>query len=121
MLVDTAGRSPRDLEASRLFDVFAGRPGVRTHLVVPAGSTSRELASAVERFADARPARVVLTKVDEAVSLAPLVSWVRGCSLRLSFLGTGQRVPEDLVRATAPALAGYVLGEEHALAGSLEC
>jgi hypothetical protein len=25
------------------------------------------------------------------------------------------------VRATAPALAGYVLGEEHALAGSLEC
>lgn len=121
MLVDTAGRSPRDLEATRLFEIFAGRPGVRTHLVVPASSTPLELAIAAERFADARPARVVLTKVDEASSVAPAVSWVRDHSLRVSFLGTGQRVPEDLVRATAPALAAHVLGDDEGLAGSREC
>ncbi len=50
----------------------------------------------------ARPNRVVLTKLDEAESLAPLVGVLRELELPISYLGTGQRVPEDLERATAP-------------------
>jgi flagellar biosynthesis GTPase FlhF len=41
--------------------------------------------------------------------------------MRVSFLGTGQRVPEDLVRATAPALAAHVLGDAQTPAGSPAC
>ena len=53
------------------------------------------------------PSRLVLTKVDEAESLAPLVSLLRERKLPISYLGTGQRVPDDLQTATA-ARAGRV-------------
>jgi flagellar biosynthesis protein FlhF len=112
VLVDTAGRSPRDGAARELFDVLAGRPGVRTHLVVPAGSGPRELRRLLDLHAGARPARLVLTRVDEADVLAPLGAVLKECGLPVSWLGTGQRVPEDLRPATAGALAAALLGEQ---------
>jgi flagellar biosynthesis protein FlhF len=111
IVVDTAGRSPRDPEAQALFDVFAGFPGVRTHLVLPAGIGVHEGARVIAGFEGARPGRVALTKLDEAPSLGALVELLRDRRLRVSYLGTGQRVPEDLERATAPAMAAYLLGE----------
>jgi flagellar biosynthesis protein FlhF len=64
-----------------------------------------------ERFADARPTRVVLTRLDEVDSIGPLVSVLRARQLPLSFFGTGQNVPADLHRVTAPVLADWVMGE----------
>jgi flagellar biosynthesis protein FlhF len=110
-VVDTAGRSPRDPELQALFDVFAGFPGVRTHLVLPGGMGVHECVRVMAGFEGARPARVALTKLDEAASLGALVGLLRERRLRVSYLANGQRVPEDLERATAPALAAYLLGE----------
>jgi flagellar biosynthesis protein FlhF len=111
VLVDTAGRSPRDSAASELFEVIAARPGVRTHLVLPAGASRREAERALAVFGAAAPARAVLTRVDEADSVGPLVCLLRERGLRVSYLGTGQRVPEDLEPATAHALAAHILGD----------
>jgi flagellar biosynthesis protein FlhF len=108
-LVDTAGRSPRDAEARALFELLHGRPGVRTHLVVPAFRDVRELERVLDGFAIAAPARVALTKIDESDSIAPLLGPLLKRNLRVSFLGTGQRVPEDLERATAASLAAHVV------------
>jgi len=38
---------------------------------------------------------------------------LREAALPISFVGTGQRVPEDLHRATPPAIAAWVLGDHH--------
>ena len=66
-------------------------------------------------IADARPTRLVLTKLDEAESLSPLVSLLRERQLPISYLGTGQRVPEDLrPRDARRLLAASVLGESAA-------
>lgn len=111
VLIDTAGRSPSDPAAQELFDVLGGHQGVRTHLVMPAGTTLRDASRILERFERARPARVALTKVDEAESVSPLVGLLRERELPVSYLGTGQRVPEDLYRATPSLLAACVLGE----------
>jgi flagellar biosynthesis protein FlhF len=111
MLVDTAGRSPSDDAAQRMFTVLAQRDDVRTHLVLPATASPKTAERLVERFADARPSRVVLTRLDEADGIAPLLGVLRARGLSLSFVGTGQHVPADLRRATPEALAGWVLGE----------
>jgi flagellar biosynthesis protein FlhF len=66
----------------------------------------------LDRFEDARPSRLVITKVDEADSLGPLVSVLHERQLPISYLGIGQRVPEDLQRATAPGIAAWVAGDE---------
>lgn len=111
VLVDTAGRSPSDKVARDLFSVVAGRAGVRTHLVLPAGTSPRLAKRIFDSYAEARPSRIVLTRIDEAESLAPLVSLLREQQLPISYLGTGQRVPDDLCRATADILAMSALGE----------
>ena len=108
-LVDTAGRSPGDPDARSLFEMLRGRPGVRTHLVVPASQEPRTLERVLDGFALCAPARVTLNKVDEAGTIAPMLGPLRARDLRVSFLGTGQRVPEDLERGTAAALAAHVV------------
>jgi flagellar biosynthesis protein FlhF len=111
VLLDTAGRSPSDDVSRDMLRVLAGRRGVRTHLVLAAGTPPATARRVLDRFEDARPSRLVITKLDEAESLGPLVAILRERQLPISFLGTGQRVPEDLQRATAPALAAWAAGD----------
>jgi flagellar biosynthesis protein FlhF len=117
LLIDTAGRTPGDRTVRDLFELLAGRAGVRTHLVLPANATARDAERIFEGYASARPQRVVLTRLDEAESLSPLVGVLRERQIPISYLSTGQRVPEDLSRATAPLLAACVLGESQDMAG----
>lgn len=114
VLVDTAGRSPRDREALDLFGIVGGWPQARTHLVVPATTSPDGLQRVLDAYAAANPTRVVFTKLDEADGLAPLVRVLRDRDLVVSYLTAGQRVPEDLARATPARLAACVLGEDAA-------
>jgi flagellar biosynthesis protein FlhF len=116
VLVDTAGRPPSDPEARALFDVIRRAHDVRTHLVMPAGTPPGAARRIVDAYAEARPSRLLLTKLDEAESLSPLVTLLRDWHLPVSYLGTGQRVPDDLRRATAERLADSVLGDVAAAA-----
>ena len=112
VLVDTAGRSPADDASGDMLRVVADRRDTRTHLVLAADTPVATMQKIVDRFACARPSRVVLTKVDETESLAPLVSFLRERQLPVSYLGVGQRVPDDLQPATPAVLAGWVAGDE---------
>ena len=111
LLVDTAGRSPQDDVSREMLRVLAGRSGVRTHLVLAASTTAELVRRALGRFAEAHPSRLIITKLDEAESLAPIVGVLREQQIPISYLGTGQNVPDDLERATAPALAAWVAGD----------
>jgi len=119
MLVDTPGRSPHDATSRGLFAAVASKQNVRTHLVIPAGTSPSDGARILGRYEDARPDRVVLTRVDEAETISPLVCLLRDRGLPVSYIGTGQRVPEDLYVATAPLLAACVLGENVAAVEAL--
>jgi len=107
--IDTAGQSPADSSFSDLFQVFAGRRGVRTHLVMAADTSPSAAKRILDRYAVLKPSRVVVTKIDETDSVIPLFNVVRDRGLPLSYLATGQRVPEDLHRATPAALAAALL------------
>ena len=111
ILVDTAGRSLGDARALEVAERLSSLPGVRTHVVLPAGSSVRQAARLLDAYG-ARARRVVLTRLDEGDSVAPLLKLIAERDLTLSYLGTGQRVPEDLERASGAALAGHILGPE---------
>lgn len=111
VLVDTAGRSPADEAATDLFRVLAARRDVRTHIVIPAITAPRAAERLLDRFADARPTRVVLTRLDEMDSIGALVGIMKERRLPLSYFGTGQSVPADLQRVTASTLADWVMGD----------
>lgn len=111
VLVDTPGLSPANADAAACFAALQTLPSVCVHLVVPAVTTPRDFDRIWERFADAGVDRVVISKIDEAETVMPLVRAIRMRDTQVSFLGLGQRVPDDLVEAQPATLAACLLGQ----------
>ncbi|HBS29849.1 MAG TPA: hypothetical protein DEB06_10470, partial [Phycisphaerales bacterium] len=110
VLIDTAGRSPRDhgrLDELRAF-LDAARPH-QTHLVLSSTAGESCLADAAARFAPLGCDRLILTKLDEAVNFGVLVNIARKVDARLSFVTTGQEVPDHIEPGNPDRLARMVM------------
>ena len=113
VLIDTAGRSPRDeVKIRELADFLDEARPDETHLVLSANSSEKSLRGAVDRFAAVRADRLILTKLDEAESLGGLLSILNLAERPVSYLTTGQAVPDDIEPADRGRLARLILGQE---------
>lgn len=113
VLIDTAGRSPRDeVKIRELADFLAEARPDEIHLVLSATSGERSLRAAVDRFAVARADRLILTKLDEADGLGGSLAVIGQANLPVSYLTTGQAVPDDIEPADRSRLARLILGHE---------
>jgi flagellar biosynthesis protein FlhF len=110
-LVDTAGRAPSEDPITGLFHLLEHKRDVRTHLVLAADTSASSARRILDRYASVKPSRVVITKLDETDSVMPLIGAVRERGLPVSYLTAGQRIPEDLRRATPAVLAAVLLRE----------
>jgi flagellar biosynthesis protein FlhF len=111
VLVDTAGRSQNDTARLReLAEFVDAAEADEVHLVLSAVAGRRVLQKELEAYAAIRADRVVLTKLDEAVTFGPLFSLLAETGRSASYLCTGQEVPEHIEPATAQRLADLVLG-----------
>lgn len=113
VFIDTAGRSPRDEVRIRELAEFLrqARPD-EIHLVLSAVAGQRSLKAAVDRFATVQVDRLILTKLDEADSLGGILG-VLGLSGRpVSYITTGQAVPDDIEPADRMRLARLILNQE---------
>lgn len=102
VLIDTPGLGQRDTQlAARLAELAAAGSNLETALVLAASTQAGALEEIVARFAPAKPASCLLTKVDEAASLGGVLSVLSRANLPISYTSEGQRVPEDLRPARA--------------------
>jgi flagellar biosynthesis protein FlhF len=110
VLIDTPGHSPKDAtmqgQLRRLLDEL---PEVETHLVLSATTKPRDLADIAQRFEPLKPSRIIFTKLDETSTYGPLLSTLVRVKRPLSYLGTGQEVPQDLEMATSRRVADLIL------------
>ncbi|MGK7346778.1 MAG: flagellar biosynthesis protein FlhF [Candidatus Nitrospinota bacterium M3_3B_026] len=105
VLIDTAGRSQRDLESiEELSGFFEKAPGMDVRLILSAASPARQMAEAARNFGRLGVSGLVFTKLDEAVELGGAISLQLSTGLPVSYLTMGQRVPEDMEEATAKRL-----------------
>ncbi|NTV69412.1 MAG: flagellar biosynthesis protein FlhF [Azonexaceae bacterium] len=95
VLIDTMGMSQRDKLVPELTDMLAGCDVQRLLLL---NSTSRgdTLDDVVRAYAGETLAGCILTKIDEAASLATVLDVIMRHGLKLQYVSNGQRVPEDL-------------------------
>lgn len=110
VLIDTAGRSPGD--AARLDELRAFLDAAsphQVHLVLASVSSESSLIRTADQFAIAGPTRVIFTKLDEAASFGVLVNVASRLNARLSFVTTGQEVPDDIEPGRADRLARLIL------------
>ncbi len=113
VFIDTAGRSPRDeIKIRELAEFLLQARPDEVHLVLSAVAGQRGLRSAVERFAPVQVDRLILTKLDEAESLGGLLAVLGLSSRPLSYVTTGQTVPDDIEPADRKRLASLILGQE---------
>jgi flagellar biosynthesis protein FlhF len=111
ILMDTAGRSPRDeIRIQELKSMLAEAAPDEVHLVLSAAAGAKSLAATAERFATVGTTALVVTKLDEAAGLGNLLPLARACRLPLSYLTDGQNVPDDIRVAERQDLAKMILG-----------
>jgi flagellar biosynthesis protein FlhF len=113
VFIDTAGRSPRDEVRIRELAEFLrrARPD-EIHLVLSAVAGQRSLKAAVDRFATVEVDRLILTKLDEADSLGGILGVLGMSSRPVSYITTGQAVPDDIEPADRMRLARLILNQE---------
>jgi flagellar biosynthesis protein FlhF len=115
ILMDTAGRSPKDEVKIQELKAFLTEAGAdEVHLVLGAVASGRTLEQIAERFAAVGTTALVLTKLDEATSLGNVLPVLRSSKLPLSYLTNGQNVPDDIETADARRLARLILAMEPA-------
>ncbi|MDT3735011.1 MAG: flagellar biosynthesis protein FlhF [Denitratisoma sp.] len=100
VLIDTIGMSQRDRLVSEQAAMLDGAGDVRRLLLLNATSRGDTLDDVVRAYGreagGSELAGAILTKVDEAVSLAPALDTLIRHRLELYYVANGQRVPEDL-------------------------
>ncbi|WP_434928746.1 flagellar biosynthesis protein FlhF [Shewanella sp. HL-SH5] len=111
VLIDTAGMGQRDMRLYQQLDNLTAnsRIPIRSYLVMSATGQRRVLQDAVNHFKRIPLAGVILTKLDESVSIAGALSVLIQNELPLSYVTDGQRVPEDIKVADTLALAKQAL------------
>lgn len=111
ILVDTSGRSPKSPQGIQALSVLKQLPvAVEFNLVLSTTEKEAQLDRAIRSFSTLGLQSLVFTKLDESWSYGQLFNLTTKWSLPLSFFGTGQRVPEDIERATRERVVERIFG-----------
>ncbi|MBR0060967.1 MAG: flagellar biosynthesis protein FlhF, partial [Selenomonadaceae bacterium] len=110
ILIDTAGRSQHNEYQMRELDEFMRvNPRIEKHLVISATTKFTDAKQIMNKFAQVNPDKIIFTKIDETGSLGMIVNLLNDNRYSLSYLTTGQSVPDDIERANAEVLTNLLL------------
>ncbi len=110
ILVDTAGRSQHNqFQIAELQSLLEVNPNIEKHLVLSSTTKYKDAADIIRKFSICSPNKILFTKTDETGSLGTIVNLANQFSLTLSYLTTGQSVPDDIILAEPKELAKLIL------------
>ena len=105
VLIDTVGMSQRDQMVTEQISMLNGTKfPVKRLLCLNTTSNMETLSEVVNAYRGSGLEGCILTKLDEAAVLSHTIDVVLRQKLKLFYVGTGQRVPEDLAVASAKSL-----------------
>ena len=111
ILVDTPGRSHRAAAGViELREYLAAVEDKTVHLALTASAKYEDMKQTVKAFGAMPLDGLIFTKIDETVSLGAAYSLACETGLPLSYLTTGQRVPEDIEVARSERLVDLMVG-----------
>lgn len=98
VLIDTAGMGQRDVRLSEQLETLMSnsRVNIKSYLVVPSTAQRRVIEEALQHFKRIPLSGCILTKIDESIGLGEVLSVTMKYALPISYVTTGQRVPEDI-------------------------
>jgi flagellar biosynthesis protein FlhF len=112
ILIDTAGRSPGNRMHLNELKGFLDFPAQReTHLVLSSTTRLADLKQIVRNFSATGIDRLIFTKTDETEVVGGILSIAHETGLPVSYITTGQSVPDDIMVAEPPSLAKMLIAE----------
>jgi flagellar biosynthesis protein FlhF len=108
VLIDTAGMAQRDSRTRELLDMLSHR-SIQKLLVINAAAQGETIDDVMVSYRAGACRGVVLSKLDEAVKLAPALDALIRHKQKVVGVANGQRVPEDWHRLSSQALVQRAL------------
>ncbi|MEQ1886166.1 MAG: hypothetical protein ABL967_13965 [Bryobacteraceae bacterium] len=110
VFIDTPGLAAAEMEeGAELAQFLAGHPEIDIHLVLPASMRAADLAAVIDRYQVFQPHKLLFTRMDEASQFGPLINESARVNLPISFLTSGQQIPDDIEAATNARIRDLVL------------
>ncbi|MDF2572182.1 MAG: flhF, partial [Sporomusa sp.] len=110
VIIDTAGRSPSNhYQLAELQALLAVDPYIETHLVLSTTTKYKDALEIVNKFSVCSPQKFLFTKVDEASNLGTILNLLYHFPTTVSYMTTGQSVPDDIELASSAKLANMIL------------
>jgi flagellar biosynthesis protein FlhF len=119
ILIDTPGLAPCDMEEwADLTRQIGGHPEIDVHLVLPCTMRPPDLQHTIRRFEPFHPGKLLFTRIDESSRFGVLVNESARSGRPVSFLSTGQRIPDEIEPASRERVVALVYGQTPAPARS---
>ncbi|MCD3215961.1 flagellar biosynthesis protein FlhF [Clostridium botulinum C] len=113
VLVDTTGRSSKNIMQIAELNAFIQKTNTENiYLVISSTTKDRDVESIVEGYKTLNYANVIITKLDETTTYGSILNILTKANKPLSFVTTGQNVPDDFKNITSEEIARLVLGED---------
>ncbi|MED0669337.1 flagellar biosynthesis protein FlhF [Aneurinibacillus aneurinilyticus] len=112
IFMDTAGRNYRNKEYVEEINRLLRSPlPNETFLVLSLTAKQEDLEAIIESFKGVRIDKVIFTKTDETSTYGSIFNLIIKYKLALSYITTGQNVPDDIEPANPETVAELILGE----------
>lgn len=112
VLVDTAGKSPRDEGyINELKEFLAASSVDEVLLTLSINTGARALRDIAENYAFLKECKVVVTKLDEVASWGNALNIAVYTGKPITYVTTGQSVPDDIEQMDARKIAANILGQ----------
>ncbi|BDU50124.1 AAA family ATPase [Haliovirga abyssi] len=107
VLMDTAGRSPKNTEQIKELEEYVTKNNgkMAVYLVLSATSKLSVMVDTIEKFKYLNFSSIIFTKLDETTNIGALLTVSKKYNIAISYITTGQKVPDDIEVASNDRLA----------------
>lgn len=114
ILVDTTGRSSKNkMQISELRAFVSKTNSLNINLVISATTKNRDLEAIIDGYRQLDFQNVIITKLDETTTYGSIINILNYAHKPLSYVTTGQNVPDDIRRMAKGEIVSLVLGEDN--------
>jgi len=113
VLVDTAGRNHKNKEQmEELKELIQSVNNKEIYLVLAATTDIKTISSIIEEYESIDDFKIIFTKIDEANNLGVILNTKFRFKNKLSYITTGQNVPEDIEVFSCTKTSKSLIGED---------
>jgi flagellar biosynthesis protein FlhF len=113
VLIDTTGRSSKNkMQISELRTFVEKADTKNIHLVLSSTTKNKDIKYIIEGYQILHYNSIIVTKLDETSTYGSILNILEMAQSPLSFVATGQNVPDDIKELSTDKLVSLILGED---------